>query len=62
MMKVRKMLIEILLDVINFEIKSVCKEVYFKEKSRVFKGRNDRGFCSFYFMWYLSKGEKMYFG
>lgn len=62
MMKVRKMLTEILLDVTNSEIKSVCKEVYLKEKSRASKGRNDRGLCSLYFMWYLSKGEKTYFG
>uniref|UniRef100_A0A8W8JDW4 Splicing factor, arginine/serine-rich 18 n=1 Tax=Magallana gigas TaxID=29159 RepID=A0A8W8JDW4_MAGGI len=37
MMKVRKMLTEILLDVTNSEIKSVCKEVYLKEKSRASK-------------------------
>lgn len=64
MMKVRKMLTEILLDVTNSELKSVCKEVLLKEKSRAAKGRNTRGRkCTYmYFMWYFDKDEKTCFG
>ena len=38
MVKVRKMLTEILLDVTNTEIEAVCKEVYYKEKNKQAKG------------------------
>lgn len=42
MMKVRKMLTEILLDVTNSEIESVCKEVFHKAKNRAAKGSDDK--------------------